>query len=85
MDDEGPGVAQIGQMAGELQVVDQLDAGGFTAFDSEPDDRARTARDVSLVFRKNRGWIPARAVCQVSDRGRVRGSERCEIRRLFSW
>jgi hypothetical protein len=23
--------------------------------------------------RRNRGWIPARAACQVSDRGRVRG------------
>ncbi len=34
--------------------------------------------------RKTRGWIPARAACQVSDRARVRGSGRCGIRRIFS-
>src|SRR5262249_42945282 len=35
--------------------------------------------------RKNRGCIQARAACQVSDRGRVRGRDRCETRRIFSW
>lgn len=35
--------------------------------------------------RKNRGWIPVRAVCQVSDTGQVRDSGRSEIRRIFSW
>ena len=35
--------------------------------------------------RRNRGLIRARAVCQVSDRARVRGSGRCGTRRIFSW
>jgi RNA-directed DNA polymerase len=35
--------------------------------------------------RKTRGWIRARAACQVSDRGRVRGSGRYGSRRIFSW
>src|SRR5271154_576621 len=35
--------------------------------------------------RKTRGLIRAREVCQVSDRGRVRGSGRCGSRRIFSW
>ena len=36
------------------------------------------------LVRKNRGWTPAQATCQVSDRARVRGSGRCESRRIFS-
>ena len=36
------------------------------------------------LVRKNRGWIRARAVCQVSDRGRVRGSGTCGSHRIFS-
>src|SRR5205823_9550462 len=40
--------------------------------------------DLRLV-RRNRGWIPARGVCQVCDRGRVRGHGRCGSRRIFSW
>jgi quinoprotein glucose dehydrogenase len=39
----------------------------------------------SRFVRKNRGLIRARAVCQVSDRARVRGSGRCGTRRIFSW
>src|SRR5436305_6791338 len=35
--------------------------------------------------RKNRGLIRARAVCQVSDRARVRGGGKCGTRRIFSW
>ncbi len=34
--------------------------------------------------RKNRGWIRAREVCQVSDRGRVPAFERFESHRLFA-
>ena len=34
--------------------------------------------------RKNRGWIRARAACQVSDRERVRGSGTSGSRRIFS-
>jgi putative ABC transport system permease protein len=37
------------------------------------------------LVRRNRGWIQARAACQVSDKGRVRGSGRYESRRIFSW
>ena len=36
------------------------------------------------LVRKNRGWTPVRATCQVNDRGRVRGSDRCENRKIFS-
>ncbi len=34
--------------------------------------------------RKTRGLIRARAICQVSDRARVRGNGTCETRRIFS-
>jgi hypothetical protein len=46
---------------------------------------SRPGRPSFGLVRKNRGWIPVRAVCQVSDRGRVRGSGRCESHRIFSW
>ena len=39
----------------------------------------------SLARQKNRGLIPARAACQVSDRGPVRVPGRAESRRIFSW
>jgi len=35
--------------------------------------------------RKTRGLIRARAICQVSDRARVRGNGRCGTRTIFSW
>jgi len=35
--------------------------------------------------RRNRGWTPVRAACQVSDRAQVRGSGTCGNRRIFSW
>jgi alginate O-acetyltransferase complex protein AlgI len=35
--------------------------------------------------RRIRGWIPARATCQVSDRAQVRDSGRCGNHRIFSW
>jgi hypothetical protein len=34
--------------------------------------------------RRNRGWTPVRAACQVSDIGRVRERGRCENRTIFS-
>jgi hypothetical protein len=37
------------------------------------------------LVRRNRGLIPARATCQVNDRGPVRAPGRCESRRIFSW
>jgi hypothetical protein len=36
------------------------------------------------LLRRNRGWSPAQAACQVSDTGRVREHGRCESRRIFS-
>jgi len=36
------------------------------------------------LVRKNRGWIRARAVFQVSDKGRVPGNGRCGSRGIFS-
>ena len=53
-------------------------------------DRVRSISGVrwAVLFfrfvRKNRGLIPAPVICQVSDRGRVRDSGRCGIRRIFS-
>src|SRR5215471_6524393 len=46
---------------------------------------AAIRREASLNFRfvrRNRGWTLARGACQVSDRGRVRGRDRCESRRI---
>ena len=51
---------------------------------SRPGQHRRDAGFIRLV-RRNRGWTPARAACQVSDRGRVRGRGRCESRTIFSW
>ncbi len=45
---------------------------------------SRTPPQNIRFVRKNHGLIRARAVCQVSDRARVRGSGRCGIRRIFS-
>ena len=39
---------------------------------------------ISRFVRKTRGLIRARAICQVSDRARVRGNGTCETRRIFS-
>ena len=44
------GVPQIGQMAGELQAVDQLDARRFAAPNAEADNGARTAGNVFFAF-----------------------------------
>ena len=33
--------------------------------------------------KRNRGWIPAQAACQASDKGPVRVPGRCESRRIF--
>jgi hypothetical protein len=51
----------------------------------------RTSREIlglrrKLRFvRRNRGCNRVRAACQVSGRGRVRGRDRCENRKIFSW
>src|SRR5438094_866741 len=49
------------------------------------EDKLEEPKHIKRFVRKNRGLIRARAVCQVSDRARVRGSGRCGIRRIFSW
>jgi hypothetical protein len=43
-----------------------------------------TAQWTKRLLRRNRGWSPAQAACQVSDTGRVREHGRCESRRIFS-
>ena len=47
-------------------------------------NNALTALLKNRLVRKTRGSIWVRAACQVSDRARVRGSGRCESRRIFS-
>ena len=46
VDDEGFGIAEVGEVAGELNVIDQSDARLFAAFDAKADDRAGSAGDV---------------------------------------
>ncbi len=44
----------------------------------------RNAGNNFRFVRKTHGYIRVQAVCQVSDRARVRGSEKCGSRRIFS-
>jgi len=49
-------------------------------------EKTTAARRHTFRFvRRNRGWNRVRAACQVSGRGRVRGRDRCENRKIFSW
>ena len=46
---------------------------------------ALSSRIIKTWFvRRNRGWTPVRAVCQVNDTGRVRERGRRENRTIFS-
>ena len=59
-------------------------------WNSGPMDQAHAEQKLSEAFefwfvRRNRGSIPVRVTCQVSDRAQVRGSGTCETRRIFSW
>jgi uncharacterized repeat protein (TIGR03803 family) len=76
---------------GGCGVVFKLDTSGietvlyrFTVSEEDVQYTAFAARNIRFV-RKTRGLIRARAVWQVSDRARVRGSGRCGTRRIFSW
>jgi LysR family hca operon transcriptional activator len=49
----------------------------------------RETQTAGLTFKfgsseRTRGWTPVRAVCQVNDKGQVRDSGRCGIRRISS-
>src|SRR5690349_3339568 len=65
-----------------------LGSGAHLAISSGRLVGALTSMGVHLskwFVRRNRGCNRVRAACQVSGRGRVRGRDRCENRKIFSW
>ena len=70
MDDERAGVADVGQVAAQLERLDERPPGGAAARDAEREHCAGPERQVARARVRGRGWS-ARPAHRTHDDGRV--------------